>query len=81
MIVTIILFSFAGAIFYAYVKELNRVTRFRRNIHAGDTVKCSVGQNLFTATVRAIPGSDCVVISDLTYDQIHEVSIHSIYPL
>lgn len=81
MIATIILLSFFGAITYLFFKDQATIERFRKNIHQGDTVKCHLGQNIFTATVEKIPGADRVVITDLDYNDYHIVSINSIYPL
>lgn len=81
MIATIGLISFIGVISYFYLKDLAVIECFRKNIHQGDTVKCHVGQNIFTATVEKIPAADMVVITDHDYNDCHIVSINSIYPL
>jgi len=81
MIATIVLLSFMGAITYLFFKDQEAIQRFRKNIHQGDIVKCKLGKNLFMATVKKLPGSDAVIITDLTYSHNQIVSIHSIYPL
>jgi len=81
MIATIIILSFMAAITRAYLKDMAKVESFRKNIHQGDTVKCHLGQNIFTATVQTIPGADRVVIIDLDYNDSHIVAMSTIYPL
>ena len=81
MIATIVLLSFMGAITYLFLKDQADIQRFRKNIHQGDIVKCKLGKTLFMATVKRQPGSDTVVVTDLTYSHNQIVSIHSIYPL
>lgn len=81
MIASIVLFSFIGAVTYLFLKDQAAIERFRKNIHQGDTVKCKLRKYLFIATVKRIPGSDCVIVTDLTYSHDQIVSIHSIYPL
>lgn len=58
-----------------------RIRKFRRTLHQGDRISCSVGAHQFEAEVRAIPGKDCVQVKDLTYRKIFVVPTANVFPL